>query len=382
MSANEVTISSSIPPLISNSPPPPPSSTSLNQSPSTSALVESDNDDDNDNDDLPNLYDAIQIEPVRSLNDPDPDDKNDHPRPDNLDAYHDLPEVPSHVHLEEVKPDLSVTNETSNFATDDWDPFNAPKPANEADSPETDTNKNASDDWANFGATESYFETFANSTTAAVVDQTSLNLIAETSEPKEVSSNTNLNVQVNDDDDDEFSEFVDNSDCIQAEVAPTTEPPSSRLVEQPPKQVANEFVAPPPKAIAEPALDMCAIVDRIFSSPTDNNSFFKSNTASHEATEDDEYYLDVRSNPTWLELKTYTSINDASLSLKFKWYLSTLENFYLESLNLERASIPVKVSYFLPLIALKKNINKSKLRFQKIEKTNAKFLVQYNIATG
>ncbi|CAF0810566.1 unnamed protein product [Brachionus calyciflorus] len=46
--------------------------------------------------------------------------------------------------------------------------------------------------------------------------------------------------------------------------------------------------------------------------------------------------LNLNCDSTWNELKKYTSINDESISLKFKWSLSNLEDEYLKSLNLQR----------------------------------------------
>ncbi|RNA36921.1 hypothetical protein BpHYR1_037017 [Brachionus plicatilis] len=51
--------------------------------------------------------------------------------------------------------------------------------------------------------------------------------------------------------------------------------------------------------------------------------------------------LNIEQDATWNELKRYTTINDESLSLKFKWSLSSLEDEYLKSLNLQR-QLPVQ----------------------------------------
>lgn len=51
--------------------------------------------------------------------------------------------------------------------------------------------------------------------------------------------------------------------------------------------------------------------------------------------------LNVDQDSTWNELKRYTSINDESLSLKFKWSLSNLEDEYLKSLSLQR-QLPIQ----------------------------------------
>lgn len=46
--------------------------------------------------------------------------------------------------------------------------------------------------------------------------------------------------------------------------------------------------------------------------------------------------INVDLDETWMQLKDYTSVNDASSSLKFKWLLSELENNYLNSINVNR----------------------------------------------
>jgi hypothetical protein len=310
MSENEA-ISSIIPPLISNSPPPEP--TSPNNSPSASIV----------DDDLPNLYDSIQKEPVRSLNDPSPLGL------DTNDSF-DLPQVPSHqVDLEDAKIN-SIENipiQISNFT--DWDPFNV-----QTNTKESNIESNAGD-WANFVATESNFQSFVNTTDKNSSENTDLNKEQE-KENQMQAVITNASI----DDDDEFSEFVDNSDIQSEEIQ--TQPPTASAVELP-KPILSENVAPSPlTTIPEPVLDLVGIAEKVFSN---FDSFFKPD-ATHVSAEFDDC-LDVKSNDTWLQLKTYTSINDASISLKFKWYLSNVESFYLESLNLERAAIPIKVGNIL-----------------------------------
>lgn len=51
--------------------------------------------------------------------------------------------------------------------------------------------------------------------------------------------------------------------------------------------------------------------------------------------------LNIDQDSTWNELKRYTSINDESLSLKFKWSLSNLEDEFLKSLGLQR-QLPIQ----------------------------------------
>jgi hypothetical protein len=303
MSVEEAVSSSNIPPLLSNTPPP--SSTSHNISPSDSIV-----------DDSPNLFDEIQNKPVRALNDTDP-----------VDEYNDLPEIVpgSSFLVEQTLPSLSVpekpiVNELASSSVD-WDPFNTVPSVDQSSSVVAGDSYDApTGDWANFGAVQTTETSYLSENTSFFAEKPNQIPVKETAQ---------------EDEDDEFSDFVDNAECVQAE---------SIIQERTQINLATQHTLNGASAelqistVLEPVLDFSELADRLFLKA---DSFFKPNVDSLETRHE---FSDVKSNPTWEQLKTYTSINDASISLKFKWYLSNLESFYLESLNLDRAALPVKVS--------------------------------------
>lgn len=76
------------------------------------------------------------------------------------------------------------------------------------------------------------------------------------------------------------------------------------------------------------------LIEKLFTSEAARFEFSK----REENLKENNELLNIDLDEMWQELKTFTSINDASLSLKFKWYLSNLEDNYLKSLSLQRAS--------------------------------------------
>lgn len=140
------------------------------------------------------------------------------------------------------------------------------------------------------------------------------------------------------DEEDEFTDFVDNAQEIpQAESA--IQPPSVQQeipkVDVPITITHTEPVCPP--------FNYVEAVEHVFGNVNSLN-------IQSEATESTTLFQDqVSQNETWQELKKYTSINDASISLQFKWYLSNLEELYIDALSLERIALNSKVFNIISL---------------------------------
>ena len=192
-------------------------------------------------------------------------------------------------------------SDEKNAQQSEWDPFNMSAAAAAAAFQSVTADKsteNDDSDWANFGVTGS----------------------------------TSLAQAADQDNEDEFTDFVDNLGVEKEEDEQQQQEPvtsSSEVVQNASSETA---VAAPP--VYETSLNLAELVDRLF---TDTTFFFKTNSGL-DSSSFSSTAQEINENDTWQQLKTYTSINDASLSLKFKWYLSNIEGFYLESLNLERAT--------------------------------------------
>lgn len=99
----------------------------------------------------------------------------------------------------------------------------------------------------------------------------------------------------------------------------------------------TDFVETPKIEQKKPLLNL---IENFLRNQDKNELNFCQNIAENE--------LNIDNDSTWNELKRYTSINDESLSLKFKWSLSNLEEEYLKSLNLQR-QLPVQPSKKQPV---------------------------------
>lgn len=82
-------------------------------------------------------------------------------------------------------------------------------------------------------------------------------------------------------------------------------------------------------------LDYDPLLENLFENLNEKTKSILQNFTK-KSIETKEFIID--NNETWTELKNYTSVTDASISLKFKWILSNLEKNYLNSLNIERVT--------------------------------------------
>lgn len=206
------------------------------------------------------------------------------------------PSINNPAHLDQTDCDLNdasldISLRRADVVADEsssnWDPFNTSQPGQTID--ETVPSHDNGNDWASF--------------------------------------NQNEVVQ---DEEDEFTDFVDNAQEIPQVESSTLTSVQPISVDAPPattKIAHTEPVCPP--------FNFVEAVEHVFGNV---------NSLNIQSSESTTLFQDqVSQNETWQELKKYTSINDASISLQFKWYLSNLEELYIDALSLERIAQNSKV---------------------------------------
>jgi hypothetical protein len=166
-----------------------------------------------------------------------------------------------------------------------------------------------------------------------------------------VHQNTQINQNQNDDDDDDdFADFVENP--VEISQLQKAEIQKINQVEPAPRPLTSanlNHIIPPQKIILE-SFNYAEVLNRLFVNTSIDNMFSSKLGINKDETcmMNDDSNLShlnlIENNDTWHELKTLTSINDASLSLKFKWYKSNLEDFYLKSLNVEPQALENRVN--------------------------------------
>jgi hypothetical protein len=150
----------------------------------------------------------------------------------------------------------------------------------------------------------------------------------------EVPTNDEEKLGGDDDDDDEWADFVDNTPVSNFNIPNEINNSEfiSKVDTNQNRPIANtETTQPLEVKIKDSPSDQIVLdnlVNKLFTNLNANGNYFSETDKTQEMFIDDD--------ETWKQLKAYTSVIDASISLQFKWNLSCLEENCLNSLNLVR----------------------------------------------
>jgi hypothetical protein len=201
-----------------------------------------------------------------------------------------------------------------------------------------DNDKSANDDdsdWANFDFKQP---------TNLNVNTSEINAI--TLEPKDTqkienASMKNVPTAQIEDDDDEWADFVDNTNAsnilnIPNETINNNNKDNDDEGIEKPDENQNAPILEAPKLVNQKEfvdhLNVDDLVNKLFTNFNLNISNDNEETNSSDTFKE----LLIDEDDTWQQLKAYTSVIDASISLQFKWDLSYLEEKCLNSLNLDK----------------------------------------------
>jgi len=156
-----------------------------------------------------------------------------------------------------------------------------------------------------------------------------------------------------DDDDDEWADFVDNTPVSNFNIPNeinNSEFISKADTNQNRPTIANTETTQPPEVknrdFPSDRIVLDNLVNKLFTNLNVNGNYFSETDKSQEMFIDDD--------ETWKQLKAYTSVIDASISLQFKWNLSCLEENCLNSLNLVRVeNNQVRFKIYMPTFSFK-----------------------------
>ncbi len=208
--------------------------------------------------------------------------------------------------------------------------------------------------WANFDSNSKLFE--ENNKDIRLIIDTSNNKykIEENSvilEEKNVQETINTHSNIEEDDD--FADFVETSTLQNDAIEPDSSQISSKKINDIEENIQHckidliEY-----NSSSNISIKYDCLLEKLFQNLNYKTKFnFTNFNNETNNTENSEFTID--NDETWKQLKTYTSVTDASISLKFKWILSNLEKNYLNSLNVERVSknqvklVPISLFYNL-----------------------------------
>jgi hypothetical protein len=148
--------------------------------------------------------------------------------------------------------------------------------------------------------------------------------------------------------DDEWADFVDTTTPhTNIQMLNDLEPNQTQVLKSNEVQQQIQHVQPDSNqkesANSVNQFDFFNLIDNLLNQKL-NTAFFNVNESSANKLRE----LLIDEDTVWHKLKTYTSITDESISLKFKWNRSSIEESYLKSLNLEKV-LPNQVILVFPV---------------------------------
>ena len=242
------------------------------------------------------------------------------------------------------------------------------------------------EEWAKFD-----FEPSAAFDSQANVLEGDTKLNADTVENvDEIGKNGDDGDNDDDDDDDDFADFVDSSNFPQNSELLASLPPLPSLAPPPPQistqlpepsepqpQPTHKTVTPsasridtltpaaPAPALQQPSsninisVNYDQILNDLFNDQTTNDVSPRPTPTSTPASASG--LVSIDQDDMWQQLRTYTSVTDASISLKFKWIKSELEHFYLNALNVQRVTASKQSAHSLKTLLTQQILEPTKV---------------------